>query len=103
MSTAQAFNELARRRRSVFPKQFVPGKKIDDDIIKEILINATWAPTHGQTEPWQFTVFSGAGLQTFADFQSELYKTVSGERFNNEKYIKLQQHLYWHRISFPLP
>lgn len=91
MQTAQQFNELARSRRSVFPKQFVPGKQVDDAIIKEILTNATWAPNHGQTEPWHFTVFSGEGLQKFAGFQSELYKALSGDRFNPEKYTKLQQ------------
>ena len=91
MQTAQHFNELARSRRSVFPKQFVPGKQVDDAIIREILVNATWAPNHGQTEPWHFTVFSGKGLQKFASFQSELYKELSGDRFNHEKYTKLQQ------------
>jgi nitroreductase len=91
MHTAQQFNELVKKRRSVFPAQFVPGKPIDNEIIKQILINATWAPTHGQTEPWQFTVFAGEGLQTFANFQSELYKTTAGNNFKDDKYIKLQQ------------
>lgn len=91
MDTAQQFNELVRKRRSVFPAQFDAGKTVDDDIIKQILINATWAPTHGQTEPWQFTVFSGKGLSSFAHFQSELYKTTAGENFNEGKYTKLQQ------------
>ena len=85
------FNDLARNRRSVFPDQFEAGRKIDDDIIKEILINATWAPNHGQAEPWQFTVFTGDGLERFAAFQSELYKRESGIDFIEGKYIKLQQ------------
>ncbi|RYF88396.1 MAG: nitroreductase [Chitinophagaceae bacterium] len=87
---ADQLNELIRNRRSVFPKQFVPGKPVDDDIIKEILTNATWAPNHGQTEPWEFTVFSGEGLQKFANFQSELYKQTSGENFTQGNYEKLQ-------------
>ncbi|MGC4099952.1 nitroreductase family protein [Ferruginibacter sp.] len=91
MITVQDFNELVRTRRSVFPAQFVTGKPVEDAIIKEILTNATWAPNHAQTEPWQFTVFSGKGLQTFAAFQSELYKTTAGSSFNEGKYIKLQQ------------
>jgi len=85
------FNELVRNRRSVFPKQFVPGKPVDDSIIREILINATWAPNHGQTEPWAFTVFSGEGLQTFARFQSDAYKTKSAESFNQDKFEKLRE------------
>ena len=89
--TAIQLNELIRSRRSVFPKQFVPGKPVDNDIIEQILINATWAPNHGQTEPWHFTVFSGEGLQKFASFQSELYKQTSGENFQQGNYEKLQQ------------
>ncbi len=84
------FNTLARNRRSVFPDQFVAGKKIDDTIIKEIMINATWAPNHGRSEPWQFTVFTGEGLKKLAAFQSELYKQESGDQFKEANYTKLQ-------------
>lgn len=85
------FNELARSRRSVFPDQFEAGRKISDDIIKEILINATWAPNHGKAEPWYFTVFTGEGLKKLASFQSELYKQEAGENFKEATYVKLQQ------------
>lgn len=84
-------NELIRSRRSVFTKQFVAGKPVDDEIIKQILCNATYAPNHGQTEPWQFTVFCGEGLKKLANFQSELYKQTSGENFLKGNYEKLQQ------------
>ena len=85
------FNELVRNRRSVFPDQFEIGKKVDDEMIKEILVNATWAPNHGQQQPWQFTVFTGDGLKKLAAFQSELYKKDSGEQFKQITYNKLQQ------------
>ncbi len=87
----EQFNTLVKNRRSVFPKQFVPGKPVDDNIIKQIITNATWAPNHGQTEPWQFTVFSDKGLSAFATFQSELYKQTAGQDFKEDKFIKLQQ------------
>ncbi len=86
----EQLNELIRNRRSVFPDQFVPGKKIDDAIIQQILINATWAPNHGRQEPWHFTVFTGEGLQKFADFQSEVYKQDAGDQFKQISYQKLQ-------------
>jgi nitroreductase len=85
------FNELARNRRSTFPDQFEPGKKVDEEIIKDILTNATWAPNHGRMEPWRFTVFSGGGLQKLADFQSSLYKQEAGHNFKEITYHKLQQ------------
>jgi nitroreductase len=89
--TPEQFNDLVRNRRSVFPKQFVPGRQVPKEIIEQILTNATWAPNHGQTEPWQFTVFSGEGLKTFATFQSELYKQTSGDNFMQGQYQKLQE------------
>ena len=91
MNNAEFFNQLARSRRSVFPDQLDAGKKVEDDIIKEILINATWAPNHGQAEPWQFTVFTGDGLKKLAAFQSEMYKQDAGDNFKEATYIKLQQ------------
>lgn len=84
-------NELIRTRRSVFPDQFIAGKKVDDNIIREILVNATWAPNHGMGEPWHFTVFTGEGLKTLAGFQSNLYQQEAGENFQESKFIKLQQ------------
>lgn len=59
------FNELVRNRRSTFPDQFVAGKTVEDDLIKELLINASWAPNHGKQEPWHFTVFAGEGLKNW--------------------------------------
>lgn len=87
----EQFNELTRSRRSVLPDQLEAGKKVNDAIIKEILINATWAPNHGKQEPWHFTVFSGGGLQKLAAFQSELYKQEAGDNFKEITYAKLQQ------------
>ena len=90
MYPAPFFNTLVKNRRSVFPKQFIPGKTISHEIIEQIMINATWAPNHGGSEPWQFSVFSGKGLQKLADFQSELYKKNSGENFKEDKFLKLK-------------
>lgn len=83
-------NTLIRTRRSVFIPQFVPGKVIPDDLIWQLLENANWAPSHKQSEPWRFTVFTGAGLEKLAIFQAELYKEVAGERFQQGKYNKLR-------------
>ena len=87
----EQLNELIRNRRSVFPDQFVPGKKVDDAIIQQIMTNATWAPNHGRQEPRQFTVFAGDGLKKLATFQSELYRQNAGENFKEISFQKLQQ------------
>lgn len=85
----EEINALIRNRRSVFPKQFEAGKKIDDAIVKEILENATWAPNHGHTEPWKFVVFTDEGLQKLATFQAELYKKEAGENFKETTFQTL--------------
>lgn len=76
-----SFNHLIKNRRSVFPDQFEPGKQAPAEFIQQILENATWAPNHGHTEPWHFSVFTGNGLKKLAQFQSELYKSESGDTF----------------------
>lgn len=84
----EEFNHLVRHRRSVFPKQFAEGK-IPDETVRQILKNATWAPSHGMTEPWHFVVFTGEGLKKLAQFQSELYKSTAGEKFKEDKFQNL--------------
>jgi nitroreductase len=83
-------NRLIRQRRSVFPKQFAEGRQVPDEIVEKILENATWAPTHGLTEPWKFVVFAGEGLKELSRFQSETYKESSGDRFKEATYQNLQ-------------
>jgi len=90
MMDAASFNALARSRRSVFPKQFEPGKRIDDAIVREILENATWAPSHGNTQPWKFIVYTGPGLGQLAQFQSELYRQTSGDHFKEATFETLR-------------
>jgi nitroreductase len=87
----EEINHLMRHRRSVFPRQY-SGEQIDKAIIEQILENANWAPTHGKTEPWRFFVFTGNGIQKFAELQSKLYlELTSPEKFNKEKYEKMQK------------
>ena len=83
-------SRLLRSRRSVYPAMYT-GEVVDDSIIKDMLENANWAPTHKLTEPWRFTVFAGNGLKKLATFQSELYKkkALASGNFSEEKYTKL--------------
>lgn len=85
----EEINSLIKSRRSVFPKQFDAGRKVDDAIVQQILENATWAPNHGQTEPWKFIVFTGEGRQKLATFQAELYKKEAGDNFKEAPYQNL--------------
>ena len=87
-------NAVIKNRRSIYPYQYEKGKVIPDNIIWQILENANRAPTHKQTEPWRFTVFSGEGLKYFGQLQAEIYKKYSGDKFNEGRHQKL--------IDYPL-
>ena len=82
--------DLIERRRNVKPS-FFTGEVIPDSDVLTILNTANWAPTHGYTEPWRFVVFSGNGLEGFANFQSKLYESLTpSERFEERKFTKLK-------------
>jgi nitroreductase len=84
-------NRLMRERRSVFVKDY-SGEKVGDEVVRQMLENATLAPTHKLTEPWWFVVFSGDGLTKLAEFQAACYKRVTESRgtFNAGKYEGLR-------------
>lgn len=53
-------------RRAIYPKEF-NGEVIDNSIVQELLTNAQKAPSHGNTRPWLFKVYSGASLISLID------------------------------------
>jgi cation diffusion facilitator family transporter len=85
-------NEIIKNRRSVYPRQYEKGKTVPDDVIWQILENATRAPNHKQTEPWRFKVFSGEGLRYFAELQAGLYQQYAGSDYNEGRYQKLLEY-----------
>ena len=89
MEFTEAVNSMIRTRRAIYTNMF-SGNQVDDSIIKEMLENGNWAPTHKLTEPWRFVVFKGDGLQRLGDFQGELYKRKNPDNFNEEHYQKLR-------------
>jgi nitroreductase len=90
MFIPQDINLLIKSRRSIFPNQYT-GEKVDNAIIKQMLENANWAPTHKLTEPWRFVVFSGDGLKKLAAFQGACYKraTEANGTFKEDRYQNL--------------
>ena len=80
-------NQLIHSRRSIFPKDY-SGERVSDEVVKQMLENANWAPSHKLTEPWRFVVFTGEGLKKLAVFQGECYTTVTRAdgTFREERY-----------------
>ena len=82
----EGITDVIRQRRTVKPKEF-SDQPIAQEIIDEILENANWAPTHGMTEPWRFSVYTGQARAKLAEFLAATYKAVTTEdNYRQNKY-----------------
>jgi nitroreductase len=88
-----AVSDLIRRRRSIFPKSYLPDAPIEREFIELLLENARWAPTHKRTEPWRFVVFHSAeSRRELADYMAEAYRKNTAEaQFSEEKMEKMRE------------
>ncbi len=74
MDRANVLWDAIRNRRSMGLSRLKPDA-VDRDRIERMLEAANWAPSHGDTEPWRFTVFSGDGRGALA----QLFEAASGQ------------------------
>ena len=82
-------NELIRNRRTIYPEQF-SDRKVHREQIEVILNNAQWAPTHGNTQPWRFQVFTEESRQRLSDFMGQTYLAITPkEQQNDMKLVKM--------------
>lgn len=80
---------VIKDRRSIPPELF-STRKVHREIIENILRNGTWAPTHGNTQPWRFKVFTGPALNRLSEKLGELYRTETpAEAYSEVKEQKL--------------
>ncbi len=82
---------VIKHRRSTKPAQ-MNGKLIPDAQVQKLLELADWAPTHGNTEPWRFFVYSGNAIKTFCAQHAELYK----KNTDPEKYLQANYDKFLH-------
>jgi nitroreductase len=84
-------NELIKNRRATPPK-FLSKKEIPEKVIRQLLENANWAPTHKNTEPWRFKVYKGNSKQKLAAkiYDLLIKKIEKGETINPQKVEKLK-------------
>ena len=71
---AQVLLAAIRHRRSMGLSRLKPDA-VSPDLIERMLEAANWAPSHGDTEPWRFTVFTGEGRERLA----ELFEAAHGQ------------------------
>lgn len=75
------------QRRTIKPDKYT-GATLDDQVIREMLEAANWAPTHGYTEPWRFVIFTEEGKEELIQL---LYKLDVAEHGENEvRYAKIR-------------
>ena len=67
--------DAIRDRRSI--RQFL-AKSVSEDIIEDLLINSLWAPSWGNTQPWEIVVVMGEKLEAFKKKNQEAL--VSGKQ-----------------------
>jgi len=82
-SRENKISKIIRTRRSVYADEFLK-QNIPDEVLNEILINATYAPTHKMTEPWRFIVFKDNYLEQLGSFLGEYYKDFYFQKFSAE-------------------
>lgn len=77
--------EAIKGRRSIrkFKKDEIPR-----GLLEEILETASWAPSWGNTQPWEFYILTGKPLDEFRKKNQE--KMINGEPFSPD--VPLQEH-----------
>jgi nitroreductase len=89
--TAEQLSALIRQRRSIFPNSY-NDKPIPEAIVREVLENANWAPTHKLTEPWRFKVFQAAGLARLGDYLADWYQAhTPADKYSEKKQAKMRE------------
>ncbi len=70
--------EAIAHRRSLGVARLHPDP-VDPEVIQRCLEAANWGPSHGDTEPWRFTVFAGEGRDVLADLFAKTYRRYAAE------------------------
>ncbi len=73
MDTLIELSTIIRNRKTVYADSYI-DRKIPDALLEEIITNATWAPTHKQTEPWRFIALGSSHKIALGNYLKEFYQ-----------------------------
>ncbi len=62
---------IIRQRRAV--KKGYTDKKVEESVVRSLLEDAIWAPTHGMRQPWRFIFIEKDKLPSFAKKVAKTY------------------------------
>ncbi len=65
-------NGVIKDRRTIYPEAY-SERVVQKEMVEQIIQNATWAPTHGKTQPWRFKVYTGEGKKQLLETVRKLY------------------------------
>ena len=71
--------EAVRQRRSI--RQFLP-KPVPEEMIRELIADALWAPSWGNTQPWEIVVATGEKLEAFK--KKNMEALAAGKAFQTD-------------------
>lgn len=78
--TKSTLAKIIRERRSI--KTGYTDQAVSEDVVKEILNDAVWAPNHGVREPWRFIFVPTEQKEGFVE---ELVKTFPADMQENRR------------------
>lgn len=80
MSPSAEILLAAIRRRRSFKSALLKPDELPRDLIETVLEAARWAPSHGQTEPWHFTVYTGEARQGLSEAYAAAFQANAGAK-----------------------
>lgn len=80
--------ELIKSRRSI---GVLDEKDVPDEVVKELLDIAVWAPNHKKTEPWKFRVIKGEGRVKLGEEMARITKEKSTGLSEEEAKQKIEK------------
>ena len=85
-----SLREIVANRRSLGLAR-LKEDAVDPQILHQALEAANWAPSHGQTEPWRFVVFTGTGRRKLAETLATSAALLKGQEQPDPELLRLQQ------------
>jgi len=83
MASNDYLAKMIRERRSI--KKGYTDKEVKEEIVRELLDTAIWAPTHGMRQPWRFIFVGAEELPQFAKQVADTYPEELKQ--NREDYL----------------
>jgi nitroreductase len=88
-SEIEILSSIIQRRRSIFPPSYT-AEEIPDELIRQVLESANYAPTHKLTQPWRFIVLRKEAKHKFGLELARLYQEQTPQaQFLQKKYESL--------------